>query len=51
MHYNYKNGIKLLANKVSIQIEDNEEAQKVAFLARAVGLGEKNSAIGAGFCK
>ncbi|WP_409068453.1 CRISPR-associated endoribonuclease Cas6 [Clostridium sp. FAM 1755] len=51
MHYNYKNGIKLLANKVSIQIEDNEEAQKVAFLARAIGLGEKNSSIGAGFCK
>ncbi|WP_251862247.1 CRISPR-associated endoribonuclease Cas6 [Clostridium sp. Marseille-Q2269] len=51
MHYNYKNGIKLLANKVSIQIEDNEEAQKVAFLARAVGLGEKNSAMGAGFCE
>ncbi|WP_242978052.1 CRISPR-associated endoribonuclease Cas6 [Clostridium botulinum] len=49
MHYNYK-GIKLLANKVSIQVKDNEEAQKVAFLARAVGLGEKNSAIGAGFC-
>lgn len=51
MHYNYKNGIKLLANKVSIQIQDNEEAQKVAFLARAVGIGEKNSAIGAGFCE
>lgn len=51
MHYNYKKGIKLLANKVSIQIEDNEEAQKVAFLARAIGLGEKNSSIGAGFCK
>lgn len=51
MHYNYKNGIKLLANKVSILIQDNEEAQKVAFLARAVGIGEKNSAIGAGFCE
>ncbi len=51
MHYNYKNGIKLLANKVSVQIEDNEEAQKVAFLAKATGLGEKNSSIGAGFCK
>ncbi|GAA0741528.1 CRISPR-associated endoribonuclease Cas6 [Clostridium oceanicum] len=50
MHFNYK-GIKLLANKVSIQVQDNEEAQKLAFLARAVGLGEKNSAIGAGFCK
>ncbi len=49
MHFNYKN-IKLLANKVSIMVEDNEEAQKLAFLAMAVGLGEKNSAVGAGFC-
>ncbi|WP_055666011.1 CRISPR-associated endoribonuclease Cas6 [Desnuesiella massiliensis] len=50
MQFNYK-GIKLLANKVSIEVQDNEAAQKAAFLARAVGLGEKNSAIGAGFCK
>lgn len=50
MHFNYK-GIKLLANKVSIKVQDNEEAQKIAFLARAVGIGEKNSAIGAGFCE
>ncbi|WP_279285570.1 hypothetical protein [Clostridium sporogenes] len=40
-----------MANKVSIQIQDNEEVQKVTFLARAMGLGEKNSSIGAGFCK
>ena len=39
-----------MGNKVSIQVKDNKEAQKVAFLVRAVGLGEKNSAIGAGLC-
>jgi len=50
MYYNYKN-IRLLGNKVSISIHDNEEAQKLAFLALAVGLGEKNSAVGAGFCE
>lgn len=50
MHFKYK-GIKLLANKVSIQIQDNEEAQKLAFIARATGLGEKNSSVGAGFCE
>ncbi|WMJ82290.1 CRISPR-associated endoribonuclease Cas6 [Clostridium sp. MB40-C1] len=49
MYFNYK-GIKLLANKVSIEVQDNEEAQKIAFMAIAVGVGEKNSAIGAGFC-
>lgn len=50
MYYNYKN-IRLLANKVSISIHDNEEAQKLAFLALAVGIGEKNSSVGAGFCE
>ncbi|GAA0182532.1 CRISPR-associated endoribonuclease Cas6 [Clostridium sediminicola] len=49
MYFNYK-GIKLLGNKVSIQIQNNEEAQKIAFLATAVGIGEKNSSVGAGFC-
>lgn len=50
MHFNYKD-IKLIGNKVSIEVQDNEEAQKAAFLARATGLGEKNSAVGAGFCE
>lgn len=49
MHLNYK-GIKLLGNKARIEIYDNEDAQKLAFMAMAVGLGEKNSAVGAGFC-
>lgn len=50
MYFNYKNGIRLLGNKVSLRIQDNEEAQKAAFLALAVGIGEKNSSLGAGFC-
>lgn len=50
MYFNYKGGIKLLGNKVSLDIEDNEDAQKAAFLALAVGIGEKNSVVGAGFC-
>ena len=49
MGFNYK-GIKLLGNKVRIEIQDNELAQDIAFLAMAIGLGEKNSAVGAGFC-
>lgn len=49
MGFNYK-GIKLLGNKVRIEIQDNEVAQDIAFLAMAIGLGEKNSVIGAGFC-
>ncbi|URZ18105.1 CRISPR-associated endoribonuclease Cas6 [Clostridium felsineum] len=51
MYFNYKGGIKLLGNKVSLEIEDNENAQKAAFVAMAVGLGEKNSVVGAGFCR
>ena len=50
MCFKYK-GIRLLANKVKVNIQNNEDAQKAAFLARAVGLGEKNSAVGAGFCE
>ncbi|URZ02312.1 hypothetical protein CLAUR_023090 [Clostridium felsineum] len=36
---------------MSLEIEDNENAQKAAFVAMAVGLGEKNSVVGAGFCR
>ncbi|WP_027400511.1 CRISPR-associated endoribonuclease Cas6 [Anaerovorax odorimutans] len=49
MSFNYKN-VKLLGNKISIDVKENIEAQKTAFLALAVGIGEKNSAVGAGFC-
>lgn len=49
MGFNYK-GIKLLGNKVRIEIQNNEVAQDIAFLAMAIGIGEKNSAVGAGFC-
>jgi CRISPR-associated endoribonuclease Cas6 len=46
----YKN-IKLLGNKVSIEVKEDEISQKLAFIALATGIGEKNSALGAGFCK
>ena len=49
MYFNYKS-IRLLGNKVSIEIQDNKEAQNAAFTAMGAGLGEKNSSIGAGFC-
>lgn len=43
----YKN-IKLLADKVQIQVADNEQAQKIWYFALGVGLGEMN-ARGCGF--
>lgn len=43
--------IKLLGNKISVEVNDDEISQKLAFIALASGLGEKNSALGAGFCK
>ncbi|NFH81375.1 MULTISPECIES: CRISPR-associated endoribonuclease Cas6 [Clostridium] len=49
MGFSYKS-IKLLGNKVGIEIQENDEAQKIAFVAMGAGLGEKNSAVGAGFC-
>lgn len=45
----YKN-TNLLGNKIKIYVKPEEEYQKLAFVAEAVGLGEKNSSIGAGFC-
>jgi len=45
----YKN-TKLIGNKIKIYVRPEEEYQKLAFVAEAVGLGEKNSSIGAGFC-
>ena len=36
-------GIKLLADKVQMQIADNDIAQKLAFFALGVGVGELNS--------
>ena len=43
----YKN-IKLLGDKIRLQIADNETAQKLAYLSLAAGIGEMNSR-GAGF--
>lgn len=41
-------GIKLLADKIQMQVADNSQAQNLAFLALGVGLGEMN-ARGMGF--
>lgn len=48
--YRYKN-IKLFANKFFIEPKDDELSQKLAFVALALGIGEKNATVGAGFCK
>lgn len=49
MVINYKN-TKFLGNKFKIWVNDHEDSQKLAFVAMACGLGEKNSSVGAGFC-
>ncbi|WP_053956477.1 CRISPR-associated endoribonuclease Cas6 [Inediibacterium massiliense] len=49
IYFKYK-GIKLLGNKINVEIKDNDTAQKIAFMAMAIGMGEKNSSIGAGYC-
>ncbi|KNF08228.1 hypothetical protein CLPU_9c01240 [Gottschalkia purinilytica] len=45
----YKN-IKLLGNKLEIYVNEDEDSQKLAHIAAGIGLGEKSSAIGGGFC-
>ncbi|QXM05375.1 CRISPR-associated endoribonuclease Cas6 [Crassaminicella indica] len=47
---NYKDG-KVLGNKFSIIFKPDAVAQKLAYMAVACGLLEKNSSVGAGFCK
>ncbi|MBA7533804.1 hypothetical protein ES705_26049 [subsurface metagenome] len=47
--YKYKN-TNLFGNKFKIAINDDEISQKLAFMTLAVGLLEKNSTIGMGFC-
>ncbi|OAA84795.1 hypothetical protein [Clostridium ljungdahlii] len=49
MKYKYKS-INLLGNKVQIKVNQDEFSQKKALLALALGLGEKGSSLGAGFC-
>jgi len=47
--YRYKN-THLFGNKFKIAINDDEISQKLAFLTLGVGLLEKNSTVGMGFC-
>lgn len=49
LSFYYKN-TKLLANKFRIIPNEDENSQTLAFMAEAVGIGEKNSAVGLGFC-
>lgn len=45
----YKN-VKLLGIKYKFKVAPDDISQKLAFFAEAVGLGEKSSSCGAGFC-
>lgn len=45
----YKN-IRLIGNKFSVLVKEDELSQKLAFMALGVGLLEKNSSNGMGFC-
>ena len=47
--YKYKN-THLFGNKFKIAINEDEISQKLAFLTLGIGLLEKNSTIGMGFC-
>lgn len=47
--YKYKN-INLLGNKFNIKVKEDELSQSKALMAIALGLGEKGSSLGAGFC-
>lgn len=47
--YKYKN-TNLFGNKFKIAINDDEISQKLAFMTLGVGLLEKNSTVGMGFC-
>ncbi len=42
--------IKLLGNKFEFFISEDEISQKLANMALATGIGEKNTSLGAGFC-
>lgn len=48
--YSYK-GIRLLGNKFRIKVNEDDVSQKLAFTILGAGLAEKNSILGAGFCK
>lgn len=46
----YKN-IKLLGDKYNLLVKQDECSQKLAFLGLAIGIGERNSTLGCGYCK
>jgi len=46
--YKYKD-FKVLGNKFNIKVGTSDESQKLAKLANAVGILEKNSSLGAGY--
>ena len=48
--FKYKNA-KFFGFKLKIYPKDNEISQKLAFIVAGMGVGEKNSAVGGGFCK
>lgn len=47
--YKYKD-TKILGNKFNLKVSTEENAQKLAFLASAVGILEKGTSLGAGYC-
>lgn len=49
MAVRYK-GIKLLGHKAKIIVNNDDDAQRLAYTVLGSGLGEKNSAVGGGFC-
>ena len=49
MATSYK-GIKLLGHKVKITVKKDRDSQKLAYVVLGAGIGEKNSALGLGFC-
>lgn len=50
INYNDKN-IRFLGNKYDITIKEDRFSQELALYAIALGIGEKNSIVGGGFCE
>jgi len=47
--FKYKN-VHLLGNKFKIAVNEDEKSQQLAFIALGMGMGEKGSSVGAGYC-
>lgn len=45
----YKN-VRLLGNKIRIEVNSDTDSQKLAYTVLGAGMGEKGSSLGAGFC-